>query len=563
MGSIEEALKTAGAEDDLQTILGVLEAKSVGFKRHEVAAGPFASMDTTMLTGLDIRMLSAIRRAQQQQQHHQGAKTALVKDYMKPLRHLPAAGDFLEFLMHKDGRHIPVSLEAFDEADLPDILIPESTGGLSHISSLVEDVPFHGGEELTTGMMRDFIPVAMKSLLTTVSLPGSDYYLRFDYSGNKAEKRSSNPSDVLSRKLDRPDMLLVCSGATVLVGQDQASSDVDVAVYECRQRATCTKLSKILNTTSREALQHCSMAVSIIYLAMLLLVSLSSLASSIPLARCGHFKFPCYRPTAANLIKVFWMKSEFDMSSSKHRAVFLFAVGNLTRWMTLVAQQLPDLGFRLLLLKPWRRSEYVTITLQSGGRVYKQIKQFPDWVASHSPGSSFDFVAKVYQIASRHPNLVHTHKPPQLVLRKRDYEVTLEQYGPPANPKTLLEIHRLSHDCCAAAAALHAEGVVMRDFRLPNVLTRHGFEGEYVVVDMEYAGPDCTEWSLDLLDKWDAGTLNQTGQYGKMSDMHQIGMRIDSFPVSKPEILKTFVDLLMAKQLSALDALQHPWIVQA
>lgn len=69
--------------------------------------------------------------------------------------------------------------------------------------------------------------------------------------------------------------------------------------------------------------------------------------------------------------------------------------------------------------------------------MYKQIKQFPDWVASHTPGSDFDFVANVYQIANRHPNLVHTHKPPQLVLRKRDYEVTLEQYGPPANPKTL------------------------------------------------------------------------------------------------------------------------------
>lgn len=55
----------------------------------------------------------------------------------------------------------------------------------------------------------------------------------------------------------------------------------------------------------------------------------------------------------------------------------------------------------------------------------------------------------------------------------------------------------------------------------------------------------------------------QTGQYDAMSDMHQIGLMIDSFPVSKPEILKTFVDLLMAKQLSALDALQHPWIVQA
>ena len=72
MGSIEEALKSAGAEDDLQTILQVLEGKTVGFKRHEAAIGPFANMDTTMLTGLNIRMLSAIKRAQQQQQQHQG-----------------------------------------------------------------------------------------------------------------------------------------------------------------------------------------------------------------------------------------------------------------------------------------------------------------------------------------------------------------------------------------------------------------------------------------------------------------------------------------------------------
>lgn len=69
IGSIEEALKAAGAEDDLQAILQVLEDTSVGFKHHEVAAGPFASMDVTMLTGLNVRMLSVIKRAQQQ---HQG-----------------------------------------------------------------------------------------------------------------------------------------------------------------------------------------------------------------------------------------------------------------------------------------------------------------------------------------------------------------------------------------------------------------------------------------------------------------------------------------------------------
>lgn len=69
MWSIEEAIINAGAEDDLQTILLVLEDTSVGFKRCEAAAGPFANMDTTLLTGLSIRMLSVIKRAQQQQQH--------------------------------------------------------------------------------------------------------------------------------------------------------------------------------------------------------------------------------------------------------------------------------------------------------------------------------------------------------------------------------------------------------------------------------------------------------------------------------------------------------------
>ena len=62
------------------------------------------------------------------------------------------------------------------------------------------------------------------------------------------------------------------------------------------------------------------------------------------------------------------MKTEFDMSSSKHRAIFLFAVSNLTRWITLVAQQIPELAFRMLLLKPWARNAHVTITLQSAGR---------------------------------------------------------------------------------------------------------------------------------------------------------------------------------------------------
>jgi len=71
MGSIEEALKAAGAENDLQTILRVLENKAVGFTRQEAAAGPFSNMDTAVLTNLNIRMLSVITRAQQRQQQQQ------------------------------------------------------------------------------------------------------------------------------------------------------------------------------------------------------------------------------------------------------------------------------------------------------------------------------------------------------------------------------------------------------------------------------------------------------------------------------------------------------------
>lgn len=54
----------------------------------------------------------------------------------------------------------------------------------------------------------------------------------------------------------------------------------------------------------------------------------------------------------------------------------------------------------------------------------------------------------------------------------------------------------------------------------------------------------------------------QVGQYDKMSNMHQIGVMIGSLLDSKPATLEEFVKLLLAKQLSASDALQHPWIVQ-
>ncbi|KAL0056409.1 hypothetical protein WJX82_011028 [Trebouxia sp. C0006] len=76
----------------------------------------------------------------------------------------------------------------------------------------------------------------------------------------------------------------------------------------------------------------------------------------------------------------------------------------------------------------------------------------------------------------------------------------------------------------------HAGSVVMRDFRIPNVLTRNGAEGSYVISDLEFAGPDKHPWTLDYLQGWDHHTLNQEGQYDTFSDMYQIGKLIEGLP---------------------------------
>ena len=78
MADTEEALKTAGAESDLQTILRVLEDRIVGCNRQEPAAGSFVNMDTAVLVGLNVRMLSVTKSAQQQQQQNSGMLPMLI-----------------------------------------------------------------------------------------------------------------------------------------------------------------------------------------------------------------------------------------------------------------------------------------------------------------------------------------------------------------------------------------------------------------------------------------------------------------------------------------------------
>ncbi len=59
------------------------------------------------------------------------------------------------------------------------------------------------------------------------------------------------------------------------------------------------------------------------------------------------------------------------------------------------------------------------------------------WAEEHSPGSSLEFLQKVYHIAQGSQCLAHALEAPARVRRAQQYEVTLESYGPQGNPMTL------------------------------------------------------------------------------------------------------------------------------
>jgi len=83
----------------------------------------------------------------------------------------------------------------------------------------------------------------------------------------------------------------------------------------------------------------------------------------------------------------------------------------------------------------------------------------------------------------------------------------------------LQDVWALLRACCSAAAHLHASGIAHRDLRRYNVLTRANKEGDYVVVDLEMAGPLDEPWlgpdgnPLSFLADWNDNTLNKVASH--------------------------------------------------
>ncbi len=129
----------------------------------------------------------------------------------------------------------------------------------------------------------------------------------------------------------------------------------------------------------------------------------------------------------------------------------------------------------------------------------------------------------------------------------------------------LQDLHALASACCKAAQVLHANNLVHRDLRLPNVvqLAHH----QYMVIDLEsVAGLTQERLPEDFhhaLKTCTSEALDAAGCFTALSDMYCIGVLLkEAYPTVCSLQAASFIQSLMAKKLTAeaaLEYLQYEW----
>ncbi|GAQ92297.1 hypothetical protein KFL_009700040 [Klebsormidium nitens] len=256
-----------------------------------------------------------------------------------------------------------------------------------------------------------------------------------------------------------------------------------------------------------------------------------------------------------------------------------------------MARTVPQMSGRLPLFEKLERHSGGTVVILDDG-VRKSIPDFERYSKDYE--TSFDAVKRAYAAAKaaakeaaaqgRQPFMISATTGPQLEGRRKTYLVETTPLGYYKEPSTVREARALALACCETARVLHAEGVVHRDFRLPNVVclgprtsdedslgTEVGTSGgndedlAFLVIDLEGAAEEGAEVSPDCglaLASRD-GVLDENGTFTAASDMFEIGMVLQSILRQLGAYhgeSKAFVRALKRKELSALEALDHPWL---
>lgn len=125
------------------------------------------------------------------------------------------------------------------------------------------------------------------------------------------------------------------------------------------------------------------------------------------------------------------------------------------------------------------------------------------------------------------------------------------------------ECQRLGRACCEALKVLHAAGITHTDIREENTVWLG--DDDAMLIDLE----QCRFESSDLPDGmrlcgWDSCTLDDGNRYTYSSDMYSVGLMLQRLLTRLPSrasaAAEDFTHKLIAKELSAEEALSHEWL---
>lgn len=128
------------------------------------------------------------------------------------------------------------------------------------------------------------------------------------------------------------------------------------------------------------------------------------------------------------------------------------------------------------------------------------------------------------------------------------------------------DCRRLGWACCKALQVLHAAGITHTDIREENTVWLG--DDDAMLIDLEYCRVEKSPLPDGLtLRGWDDGTLDMASgkkRYTAASDMYSLGKMLHRLLAAVPGNLSALADdftrKLMAKELTAAQALAHDWL---
>ncbi|GAQ78157.1 Protein kinase-like domain containing protein [Klebsormidium nitens] len=320
----------------------------------------------------------------------------------------------------------------------------------------------------------------------------------------------------------------------------------------------------------------------------------------------GDLKFIVGYAAAEGIFKWFWMGAgqqdiaeigeELNLLERQDRIKWVKNVVFIYRLLDVMAQSVPELLGRVPVYDLLERPSGAKIVFHEDG-AQKVISNFDKYCEDYE--TSFEAVDRAYKAAQEaaaeaaasglQPSLIQAKCSPEVQGRRKTYsvETTPLGYGRPASDPQ--DARAIAYACCSAARTLHSNGIVHRDFRMPNIVclgadngsldsTRadvggsdiagshsRGLGRAFMVIDLESAAKegDVVSQNCKLAICHMPGVLDENRRYTTASDMFEIGILLEGILKDLQSFngdAKEFVLALKAKKCSAAEALEHPWL---